>query len=151
MPTKLYGFGEENPNWKGGRKVKKYIQVLKPDHHQCDRDGYVMEQRLVFEEHHKCCLLPWIVIWHKNQSPKDNRIENLEPITISRRGYLVRKGKPRTGGHPPIPSDRNCCICNSYKTWAKNGNPIWYRYPPRSYDDTGLFTCGTCYNRVRYS
>ena len=52
--------GSNNPNWKGGRKIDSngYVLIWKPDHPFADVKGYVLEHRLVVEEHLKCILLP---------------------------------------------------------------------------------------------
>ena len=44
--------GEKNSNWKGGRKKTPngYVQVHMPNHPRADKNGYVMEHIVVFEE-----------------------------------------------------------------------------------------------------
>lgn len=51
---KSFPRGEDNPSWKGGRRVDEhgYIQVIVPDH-PFAKDGYVAEHRLVVEERTK--------------------------------------------------------------------------------------------------
>jgi hypothetical protein len=46
-----FGTGEDNPAWKGGRRVDDagYIQILLPQH-PFAKDGYVPEHRLVVEQ-----------------------------------------------------------------------------------------------------
>lgn len=57
-----------------------------------DTDGYFRicengivkkEHRLVWEQHYDACLLSWGHIHHKNHIRTDNRIGNLEAMTIS--------------------------------------------------------------------
>lgn len=60
-----------------------YILIKTSDHPLADHEGYVREHRLVYERHFNCCLLSWTIIHHKNGNEKDNRIENLEPMTGS--------------------------------------------------------------------
>jgi HNH endonuclease len=60
-----------------------YIKIYKPDHHFSDSKGYVKEQRLVYEQHNNCNLLPWALVHHKNENKQDNRIENLEVMNRS--------------------------------------------------------------------
>lgn len=78
--------GDGNPRWIGGKVYDSYgyVLVLKPDHPFANNHGYVREHRLVYEEFHKCYLLDWAVIHHKNNIKDDNRIENLEPMTQSK-------------------------------------------------------------------
>lgn len=76
--------GSEHPSWKHGRPYNKngYRLVWKPEHPKASRN-YVYEHILVFEEYYNCCILPWIIIHHKNEVKDDNRIENLQPLTDS--------------------------------------------------------------------
>lgn len=48
---KSFGTGEDNPSWKGGRRVDDhgYVQIRLPEHPR-QRDGYVYQHRLVVEE-----------------------------------------------------------------------------------------------------
>lgn len=83
---------------KNGSKLKKYVQ----GHHKFGRSSnwkggiivdihgykwirlngkYYRQHRLIYEEYHKCCLLPWILIHHINEDRSDNSIENLMPVT----------------------------------------------------------------------
>ena len=49
-----------------------------------NKEGYlvlrVKVHRLIYENHHKCCLLDWVDIHHINGIKDDNRIENLEAM-----------------------------------------------------------------------
>ena len=76
--------GSNHWNWQGGR-IKHdggYWLILRPEHRDADRDGYILEHRFVYEENHKCCLLPWTQIHHKNGKRWDNRPENSQPTTV---------------------------------------------------------------------
>jgi hypothetical protein len=67
-----------NLNWKGGRrKHEGYWLIYMPDHHFHQQNGYIMEHRLVYEEHGKCCLLPWAACHHIDGNKENNDIQNL--------------------------------------------------------------------------
>lgn len=72
--------GPENNRWRGGRWLHqgKYWLVLRPEHPQSDRHGYVREHRLVMEEHLGRQLTSAEVVHHRNGDTQDNRIANLE-------------------------------------------------------------------------
>ncbi len=111
-----------------------YVIVYKPDHHYCDHEGYVKEHRIVYETYYKCCLLPWILIHHKNKNRSDNRIENLEPMTAPKHtAHHFRKDM----------SDRVCSNCGNNKTrgYWRNGIIAWGWYK----DGKGGFLCKNCY------
>lgn len=80
--NKLIEAGESNSNWKGGKTVHKkgYIYGYAPDHPtvQGKKGSYVLEHRLVMEEHLGRYLEPNENVHHKNGKKSDNRIENLE-------------------------------------------------------------------------
>lgn len=48
---KSFGTREDNPSWKGGRRVDEngYVQILMPEHPKA-KDGYMAEHRFVVEE-----------------------------------------------------------------------------------------------------
>ena len=71
--------GEKSSNWKGGRYKSKdgYIRIYKPDHLYANKKGYVLEHRLVLEQHLGIMLDPKWVVHHINHIRDDNRIENL--------------------------------------------------------------------------
>lgn len=91
-PNKGQFRGPNHHSWKGGRKKSgRSIFIYRPNHHFARNDGYVQEHRLVYEEYHKCCILPWILCCHRNGDGHDNRIENLELMTV--RAHRSRKMK----------------------------------------------------------
>lgn len=77
--------GENHYNWKGGRTVNDagYILIRMPAHHRANKYGYVREHIVVYENYHKCCILPWIDVHHLDKDKKNNKPENLILITKS--------------------------------------------------------------------
>ena len=71
--------GENNNLWKGGRRKRGYgyIAIYSPNHPFGDKDGNVMEHRLVMEKHLGRYLKKEEVVHHINEIRDDNRIENL--------------------------------------------------------------------------
>jgi hypothetical protein len=71
--------GEGNPKWKGGRikQSNGYFTIYKPEHPYANRDGYVLEHRLVMEGLLGRPLTPVEVVHHINGDHGDNRPENL--------------------------------------------------------------------------
>ncbi|HEX5519921.1 MAG TPA: hypothetical protein VFX18_05725 [Candidatus Nitrosocosmicus sp.] len=88
--------GPENNFWNGGQRTQyEYKFVMRYNHPLSDVNGYVREHRAVYEDHHKCCLLPWIDIHHINGKKDDNRIENLMPLPRTIHTKIHHKGRPK--------------------------------------------------------
>lgn len=71
--------GENHHNWKGGiiTKGDGYIGIWKPNHERADKQGYVYEHTLVYEENYGVLPNKNQVIHHINMNKKDNNIKNL--------------------------------------------------------------------------
>lgn len=78
-----YSSGKCSSTWKGGKRLKNgYIEIKCPEHPRSGQRGYVYEHILIMEKHLGRYLKPDEVVHHKNYNKTDNRIENLQLMTI---------------------------------------------------------------------
>jgi hypothetical protein len=81
----MYGkIGPANPQWKGGRKVRRdgYVLVIAPDGHPNPSDksrgrAYILEHRLIMEQHLGRYLEAHEVVHHIDENPNNNALSNL--------------------------------------------------------------------------
>jgi hypothetical protein len=71
-------YGTANPAWRGGRKVRRdgYILIRAPKGHS-QVGTYILEHRLVMEQHIGRFLEPTEVVHHIDENPSNNDIANL--------------------------------------------------------------------------
>lgn len=81
---------KNNTEFGGHKKIRKdgYIEVYNPSHNFASKDGYVLEHRLVMEKCINRLLNKNEVVHHKNHNRQDNRIENLQLMTVSEHARL---------------------------------------------------------------
>lgn len=109
--------------------MKKYKTVGVPKNHFHHRVKTMPEHSLIFEQYHKCCLLPKANIHHINGDRKDNRPDNLMGfVNIAKHREYENNCK-----------DRICLRCKSSKTYIHiNGFVQWHTFPDG-------FVCGKCF------
>jgi hypothetical protein len=77
--------GSNHPRFRARFKsTTGYWRIYIPNHHFASKNKSVPEHRLVYEFYHKCCLLKWAHVHHKNGKRDDNRIENLDGLMGSK-------------------------------------------------------------------
>jgi hypothetical protein len=87
--------GEKHHNWKGGKMMRSgYVMLLRPDHPRANRDGYVLEHILVWEQAHGKPLPKGWIVHHLNGIKNDNRPQNL-PAMPNKKHYLVLQAKAK--------------------------------------------------------
>lgn len=74
---------DSSPTWKGGKKLDTRGYVLVKHNSSTRSDGYIQEHRLVMEQHLNRKLLPDEQVHHINGDKQDNRLENLEVLSVS--------------------------------------------------------------------
>ena len=83
----LHPKGRNSWNWKGGRykTTQGYIFVMvAPSDFHCNmvnKQGYVLEHRLIMARFLNRNLYSWEIVHHKNHIKDDNRIENLQLVS----------------------------------------------------------------------
>ncbi len=115
-------------------KITKYKKVKTPKNHFHHRVKSMNKHSLIFEQYHKCCLLPKANIHHIDGNENNNDPTNLM-------GFInISKHKTYENGA----SKRICLRCKSNKTYFdKYGFPQWHTFPDgyvcvKCFTDLGL-------------
>lgn len=93
--------GDKHWNWKGGiwKKIDGYVFLLRKNHPNCNKYGYVKRSRLVIEESLGRYLKRNEVVHHINKIRNDDRIENLKLFSSNQEHIKEHSkdliGKPR--------------------------------------------------------
>ena len=93
MSAKKKGIYKKPTRYGGATKKRRdgYVSVFVPSHPFCNAEGFVMEHRLVMEEHIGRHLNADEVVHHINHKRDDNRIENLLLMTFKEHAGLHMK------------------------------------------------------------
>lgn len=69
----------------------EYVRIKLPGHHRADVNGYVFEHIVNYENYHKCCVLPRIIVHHLDEDKRNNKPENLVLATRAEHRRLHRE------------------------------------------------------------
>jgi hypothetical protein len=87
--------GSNNPAFKGGRSVDRYIKLYMPWHSNSNKKGQIYEHMFILSKYLKRPLEKGEEVHHINENKHDNRIENLQLILHSEHTRLHTKGRKR--------------------------------------------------------
>lgn len=131
----------------------KYWWLTKPNYWGSNSTGKVMEHVYNFQEHYKCCMLPWGSIHHIDRNKNNNDISNLQGM-IDKKHWKLHADemieKKEIKKEQEL-RDRRCCKCRSKNTKVTPDNkgekiPRWYRLP----SDKVNWYCHKCYVQWEY-
>lgn len=74
--------------------VYGYVQIFKPEHPVAQKNGYVMEHRMIAYDAGLLTDLS-MEVHHKNEIKTDNRLKNLEVLPKEKHSSITWKGKKR--------------------------------------------------------
>lgn len=109
------------------RKSGGRFQIRRPGHRMANKYGFVRRSRVAYEDFHKCCLLPNVVIHHIDGIVTNDNPSNLRPLW--RGQHIATHRKVHHVGKPiVITGSRTCIGCGSTTTSPDiEGYPHWYK------------------------
>uniref|UniRef100_A0A6M3LEH5 Putative homing endonuclease n=1 Tax=viral metagenome TaxID=1070528 RepID=A0A6M3LEH5_9ZZZZ len=100
--------GKNHPRFKGKIRYgsgQKYLTIYAPYHPFADSKGYMFEHRIMMEKKLMRFLTPGEIVHHTNGNTLDNRIENLELMTVSQHSSLhTQRMWDEIKANPDIPN-----------------------------------------------
>lgn len=121
--------GKNNPMYKNGLRIGKYISVMTTEKHRNGRLKTKYQHRLIMEQHIGRKLTAKEDVHHIDGNKHNNDISNLQLLLKSEHTIIT---------HTIDKSNRLCVLCNKKTRINKNGNEDWY-----SHEDG--FRCYKCY------
>lgn len=119
------------------RHSEGYSLVYEPKHPACNKDGYVMEHRLVMEKHLGRYVNGTEIVHHINHNRTDNRVENLK---------VLKRGREHAREHYcnyKLIGDIWFKFCSGCKKWIELETNFYQR---KSGNDIGCYQykCKKC-------
>lgn len=117
-----------------GRIINKngYVDLLKPEHPNSRKSGYIAEHRYVMSQHIGRPLRKDEIVHHINENKSDNRIENLQIMTTEEHTRLHTKGNKdrfiRKGRTQCIYPECYEMTSSKYKLCRKHYKIQWQRF-----------------------
>lgn len=105
--------GAKSSRWKGGKFIdtKGYIMVKMPNHALADKQGYVLEHRLIMSELVGVEYVLDMVVHHKDGDRQNNDPNNLEIITRSKHSSMHNRTPETTTRLKDEPNPTIECRC----------------------------------------
>jgi hypothetical protein len=120
--------GVSHYNYKGyiQKDTHGYKNVFNPEFkNRIRKDSRMKLHRVIYENHYKCCLLPYIIVHHIDGNKDNNNIENLQPLTKSQHITIHNMGNKH--GMKDM-TDRKCTLCKTNQTYKRQWFKIQNRY-----------------------
>ena len=90
--------GDKSPNWNGGIYIHDGYKLIRiKNHPHANPLGYIREHRVIMEKHLGRYMKPEERIHHLNGNKQDNRIENLQIVTIGEHNRIHKLPRNKLG------------------------------------------------------